>query len=372
VPPVNETLHDAAINHAVDLQHYSNNVVARMVATLNRTDAALFADLIAALERLPPESFTVDRLEQVLFSVRQLNRQAYEAIGRELTDDLRDLTVYEAEFQSGLWKKALPGEIVVQVGIAPVHAEAVYAAAMSRPFQGVLLRGVLGDMEAKRARQIRETIASGYVSGETTPEIVRKLRGTRALRYEDGIFNRSRTEVESIVRTAVSHTAAFTRERFYEANAKVIAAVQWLSTLDARTSTMCRIRDGLRYTKDEHKPIGHSIPWGAGPGALHWCCRSTSTPVVKSWKELTGVDVEEFSPATRASMDGQVPADMTYGQWLAKQSASRQDEILGPTRGALFRRGGLELEGFANAKGRWLTLDELRERDSAAFAKAGV
>ena len=371
--PVNEALADRAVHHAVDLTHYGNGVVARIIATLNRADASLFAELIAALERLPADSFTVDRLEQMLFSVRSLNRIAFDTIARELTDDLRDLTVYEAEFQYGAFRAAVPAQIVAQVGIAPVAAEQVYAAALARPFQGVLLRGVLADMEATRAKRIRETIANGYVSNETTDQIVRKLRGTRALRYEDGVFNRSRREVEAVVRTAVSHTAAFTRERFYEGNAAVIKAVQWLSTLDSRTSPMCRIRDGLRYTQEGHKPIGHTIPWGAGPGALHWNCRSTSTPVLKSWKELgAAVDVEEFSPSTRASMDGQVAADTTYAEWLKKQSAARQDEILGPTRGALLRRGGLEMDGFYNDKGRYLTLDQLRERDAAAFAKAGV
>lgn len=373
MPTANDDLADRAIHHAVDLTHYSNGVVARIIATLNRADASLFAELIAALERLPVDSFTVDRLEQMLFGVRSLNRVAFETIARELTDDLRDLTVYEAEFQYGAMRAAVPAQIVAQVGIAPVAAEQVYAAALARPFQGVLLRGVLADLEAGRAKQVRETIANGYVSNETTDQIVRKLRGTRALRYEDGIFNRSRREVEAVVRTAVSHTAAFTRERFYEANAKVVKAVQWLSTLDSRTSPMCRIRDGLRYTLDAHKPVGHTIPWGAGPGALHWNCRSTSTPVLKSWKELgAAVDVEEFSPSTRASMDGQVPEDMTYAQWLKKQSASRQDEILGPTRGALLRRGGLDLEGFYNNRGVFLTLAQLRERDAAAFAKAGM
>jgi SPP1 gp7 family putative phage head morphogenesis protein len=369
---VNDNLLHKSIDHAVDLQHYSNGVVYRIIGVLNRTDRALFADLVDSLERLPSDSFTVERLEGLLFSVRQLNRQAYEAVGRELTDDLHDLTVYEGEFQYGLFKHAIPGEVVAQVGIAPIHIEQVYAAAMARPFQGVLLRGVLADLEASRAKRIRETITQGYVANEPTQEIVRKLRGTRSLRYEDGIFNRSRREVEAVVRTAISHTAAFTRDRFYDANAKVIASIEWVSTLDSRTSPMCRIRDGKRYTKDGHRPIGHTIPWGAGPGALHWNCRSTSAPVTKSWKELTGVDAEEFSPSTRAAMDGEVPADTTYAQWLEKQSAARQDEILGPTRGKLFRQGGLELEGFYNNRGTYLSIDELREKNARAFAKAGV
>jgi hypothetical protein len=84
------------------------------------------------------------------------------------------------------------------------------------------------------------------------------------------------------------------------------------------------------------------------------------------------LDIEDFSPATRASMDGQVPADTTYGEWLKNQSTARQDEILGPERGALFRQGKLPLDRFANDRGKWLSLDELRERDAKAFERAGL
>jgi SPP1 gp7 family putative phage head morphogenesis protein len=368
---VNERLHDVAINHAIDLQHYSNGVLRRVMATLNRADAALFQELLKALDRLPAESFTVQRLETLLYSVRSLNKAAFDAVAKELTDDMRDLVHYEGEFQYKAFDATLPDVVVAQIGIAPVATEQVYAAALARPFQGVLLRGVPDDLEATRAKRIRETIAQGYVSNKSTDQIVRDLRGTRSLQYEDGVFARSRREVESVTRTAVGHFAAFTRDRFMQQNAPLVKALQWVSVLDNRTSQMCRIRDGLEYTRDAHKPIGHSIPWLAGPGNLHWCCRSTSTPVVKSWREL-GIPVDDFTPTTRASMDGQVPAETTYGDWLRKQSAARQDEILGPTRGQLFRAGGLDLNGFYNNQGRFLTLDELRQRDAAAFRKAGV
>ena len=102
------------------------------------------------------------------------------------------------------------------------------------------------------------------------------------------------------------------------------------------------------------------VPWLQGPGRIHMRCRSTSTPVTKSWREL-GIPVDEMSPGERASMDGQVPADQTFGQWLRKQSASRQDEVLGPVRGAMFRAGA-PLDSFYDARGRYLTLDELRQR----------
>lgn len=363
----NERLADEAVRHAIYFDRYSNGVVRRLIALLNRVDADLFSQLVAALDRLPPDSFTVERLESLLLSVRELNKEAYEAIGRELTAELRNLAIYEAGYQQQLFESVLP----VQVKFNTVSAEQVYTAALSRPFQGKLLSEWASKIEADRMVRIRDTIRMGYVEGLTTSQILQRVRGTRARGYEDGVIEIDRRNARAVVQTALSHMASATRDRVYEANADIIAAVKWLSTLDSRTSEMCRIRDGLKYSNETHKPIGHSIPWGAGPGRLHWNCRSTSTPVLKSWREL-GIDIDEIDASTRASMDGQVPADMTYSEWLKKQNAERQDDVLGPTRGKLLRDGGLDLDRFYSDKGKYLTLDELRQRDAAAFRRAGL
>lgn len=366
--PVNEYLLDEAVHHAVDLGGYSNGVVRRMLSLLNKVDADLFAQLMARLDTMDPESFTVQRLEALLISVRDLNRQAYDSVGRELTNELRTLATVEAAYQQELFQSALP----VQIRVAAVDAGQVYAAAMSRPFQGRLLAEWSQSIEADRMARIRDTLRMGYVENKTTAQMVRELRGTRAKGYADGLIEIDRRHAETIVRTAISHTAAVARDNFYEANADLVKAVVWRATLDSRTSNTCRLRDGKQYTLETHKPIGHALPWLGGPGKAHFGCRSTASPVVKSWKELTGVDVEEFTPAQRASMDGAVPADLTYSQWLQRQSAGRQDEILGPARGELMRKGGMAPESFATDKGRWLTLEQLRERNSAAFKRAGL
>ena len=366
---VNERLLDAEIGHQVDLQRYSNGVVRRLIGVLNRADYDLAQQLSAALEHLPPESFTVDRLEQLLLSVRQTNLAAYQQVERELTAELRTLAEYEAGFQRDLFESVIPAQVQAKIAIVPVSVEQVYTAAYAQPFRGKLLREWASKIEADRMLRIRDAVRMAYVQGEPIGQVVKRIRGTRAKGYSDGIIEIDRRAAEAVARTAISHVAGVTRERFNAANSDLIKAVSWLSTLDSRTTPDCQIRDGKQYTPQTHKPIGHSIPWLGGPGKLHWCCRSTSTPVTKSWREL-GIPLDEFSPSTRASMDGQVPADQTYGQWLAKQSAARQDDILGPTRGALLRRGELEFDRFFNDKGRFLTLDELQERDAAAFKKA--
>jgi len=367
VQTANERLADEAVRHAIDLDRYGVGVIRRLITILNRADADLFAQLTAALERLPPESYTVERLEALLSSVRLLNKQAYDEMGRELGVQLRDLADYEAGYQNQLFTNVLPA----QVSFASVSVEQVYTAAMSRPFQGRLLSEWAQSIEADRMIRIRDAVRMGYVEGQTTSQIVQRIRGTRARGYEDGIIEIDRRHARAVVQTALSHMAGVTRDRFYDANGDLIKAVKWLSTLDSRTSEGCRIRDGKEYTVDTHKPIGHQIPWGAGPGRLHWNCRSASTPVLKSWREM-GFDADEMDAGTRAALDGQVPADTTFAEWIKRQSAARQDDILGPTRGALLRRGGLTLDRFYSDKGRYLTLEELRQRDAEAFRRAGL
>ena len=370
---VNEALQHADIDHSISLAHYANGVVRKIIALLNRADSDLFAQLTQALENMSPESFTVERLELLLNSVRTLNAQAYAQVGQELADELKDLVDYEAGYQYKLFNATIPPQVIADVRIVSVAAEQAYAAAMARPFQGRLLKEWAKSIEADRMVRIRDAVRIGFIENQTTSEIVKRIRGTKAQKYADGIIEIDRRHAEAVVRTAVSHTAATVRDRFYDANSDLIKAVVWTSTLDNRTSEICRIRDGKKYEAVKpHKPIGHQIPWLQGPGLSHWNCRSTSVPVTKSWKELTGVDVSEYSATTRASMDGVVPADMSYSEWIRKQSAARQDEILGPTRGKLMREGGLGFDKFYNDKGKWLTLDQLKLRDSNSFIKVGL
>lgn len=368
---VNEQLQDAEIGHSVDLARYSTWLTRRIIGILNRTDADLMSQITLALERMEGQAFSVDRLEGLLSSVRALNLQAYQAIERELTTELAQLAAYEVGYQLELFQTTIPPQVVASVGVAAVNIEQVNAAVRSRPFQGALLSNVLRDAGEVRARKVRDAIRIGYTQGETIDQMVRWVRGTRAKGYSDGLLEVSRRDAQAIVRTAVSHTAATARDAFFEANLDLIKALSWSATLDARTTSPCFLRDQKTYTPVTHKPIGHSLPWGAGPGRFHWNCRSVSVPVTKSWKEL-GLDLGEMPESTRSAMDGQVPASTDFGQWLKKQSAARQDDVLGPTRGKLLREGGLDLKSFATDKGRWLTLDELAKKDSAAFAKAGV
>lgn len=366
----NEWLADEAVARSIYLTQYSNGLVRRLLAILNRADASLFAQLETALGTMDSASWSVQRLEQLLGSVRMLNAQVYAEFLAVLGQELRGVTESELAFQQMTITQPLPVQVVQRFNA--VSIEQVHAAALSRPFQGRLLAEFARSLEADKMTRIRDRVRMGFVEGKTVSQMVREIRGTRAKAYSDGIIEIDRRNAEAVVRTAVSHTAGYARDQVLSANADLVKGIVWRSTLDGRTSQGCRIRDGLRYTLEGHKPIGHNIPWLGGPGRLHWNCRSTSSPLLKSWQELGGADVVDWTPSQRASLDGAVPADMTYTEWLKRQSAARQDEVLGPTRGVLYRKGGLPLDAFSNNKGQMLTLAQLKELQPKAFERAGV
>lgn len=357
----NEKLADLAVSHQIYLQRYGGGVVRRFMALLNRVDDDLFARLTEALERLPPESFTVQRLDQMLVQVQRLNAEAYRAAGEELDGALLELAGYEASYQHRTIQAVLPAAVAEQLTVSAVSASQVHAAAMAKPFQGKLLKEALKDIEVAKAIRIRDAVRMGFVEGETIGQMVRRLRGTRALKYADGLLAIDRRGAEALVRTAVNHTANYARQAVYEANADLIQQWQFLATIDGRTSAPCR---GLS---------GKVFPLGSGPQPpRHWNCRSTAVPVLKSAWEALGLSKSEIEPSTQASMDGQIAGGITYGQWLRGKPAEFQDEILGVTKGKLFREGGLTLDRFVDSKGKEYSLEELRRRDSEAFKKAGL
>ena len=152
-----------------------------------------------------------------------------------------------------------------------------------------------------------------------------------------------------MVRTATTHTSNLARQATFEANDDVILGYEWVSTLDNRTSSVCKGLDGQIFkNSDTNKRYPPAHP----------NCRSSTAPVLDARYKL------DDSVNTRASRgaDGgqQVNADSTYYGWLKEQGAQGKDgrafvvDVLGKERGKLFLDGGLSADKF-----KQLTLDEM-------------
>jgi hypothetical protein len=81
--------------------------------------------------------------------------------------------------------------------------------------------------------------------------------------------------------------------------------------------------------------------------------------VTKSFEELGLKDTKEIPPGTRASMNGQVPADITFDDFLIKKSETFQNKLLGAKRAQLWRDKKITLTQLVDFRGFPLTLEQL-------------
>ncbi|AHY13559.1 MULTISPECIES: phage minor head protein [Citrobacter] len=362
---VNDRLQDETIAHGLYVTRYGTGVARRMVALLNKLDTELAARLLVLLDGKRADTYSARRLTSLLAGVRELNHQAYEQVNASLARELARYTDYEAGYQMDLFSSLIPGQVLKHVPLQSIAPEQVYASAVAQPFQGRLLKEWGQKLESDRLDKITSAVRTGFLQGETVEQIVKRVAGTPQLNRQDGVINASRRDLAVVARTAVNHMAATARQEFAQANSDIVKAKQWSSTLDTHTSQWCIIRDRKLYSLDG-KPLGHAIPYLRGPGKIHFCCRSCEILITKSWEEMQ-IASGELSNATRASMDGQVPAHTSYAEWLARQPYARQEQVLGVTRAQMLRDGKITVPEMFNDAGEFLTLDELRRVDASAF-----
>ena len=227
----------------------------------------------------------------------------------------------------------------------------------------------------------------GISQGETNDQLVNRVRGTRVKGQtevveidgkrrkvpvrEGGIMNVSRREAEALVRSSTQTVSNTTLEETYKANSDIISGVAVLVTLDGSTTKICISLSGGRWNLITGDPLPDSVVQEPYPGAppYHWSCRTIIAPITRSWDELARgakgrVTRAVTNPArTRASMDGEVPGEMTYDGFLRRKEKvgpGFANSVLGKGRAELWRQGKIQLNQLTDENLRELSLAELR------------
>lgn len=355
---VNEQIRDAIIRNTVDIQKYGNGVVNAIMAILNAADQDLVTQLQKRLEK-GKFNWTTARLTAVLNSLRGIVTGSYDDALARLAEEMPALAAHEAQMSVGVLKNQLPPEVDLNIVMPPAVQLAAIASTTPiavGPEASLLLEEIFENLANGKVNRIRQAIRMGMVEGQTIAQMVQRLVGTKANKYRDGILEMDRRGATAIVRTVVNHTSNQAAQMTYSANTDLIKGLRYVATLDTRTSPQCRALDGKVFPVD------------SGPRPpRHVNCRSFMVPVLKSWREL-GIDADEIPEGTRASMDGQVPAEMTYSKWLKGIPDAEQSEILGATRAMLFRSGKLTLDDFISNTGSILTLQQIRAKYPTIWA----
>jgi SPP1 gp7 family putative phage head morphogenesis protein len=361
--------------NAIDLNRYSNSVGRRVINAYND----IIIDAVNQLRTIDELSAPVKaaRLRGILAQLKD-SLATWAGDSTELTAiELQGLAQLQSEFVTEQLRKALPTgsrNIVNTVEISPQFAQSVVTtdptqlnvvalsddlfksvygtealaqqagtgtfnltaakgATITLP-NGSTVEKAFRGIAVDQAERFAQVVRSGLLTGETTPSIAKRLIGNLQFGEEARTVKQliaaggqstavANNQVMALVRTSINQVANTASQQVYEANQDITKKYRYVATLDTRTSSICRALDGREFS------------YGQGPmPPQHFNCRSTTVPVI----DYEGLGFSPPPPARRASMDGQVPANQSYGDWLSKQSKETQEEVLGKGKTTYFNR----------------------------------
>tara|TARA_S200002703_G_scaffold54735_1_gene47308 strand:- start:931 stop:2121 length:1191 start_codon:yes stop_codon:yes gene_type:complete len=387
---------ESLYRNAIDLNRYSNSVARRVINAYN--DIILDSvNQLRAIDDLD-ESFKAARLRSIIAQLKE-SLATWAGDSTELTAlELQGLAELQSEFVEEQLKKVLPRgsrNIVRSVEISPQFAQSVvvtdptqinvvalsddlFAAVQGAPqtfsltaAEGATITLPNGQVVQKAFRGIAEdqaelfgqVVRQGLLTGETTDDIARRLKGRLRFGQKGSVkqiasaggqaTTVANNQVVALVRTSINQVANAASQQVYEANQDITKKYRYVATLDSRTSAICRALDGREFE------------YGKGPKPpQHFNCRSTTVAVI----DYDNLPFDPPPRGKRAAQGGMVPADQSYGQWLAKQSKATKAEALGKSKVAYFDKLSSKygpkdaIAKLVRDDGSELTLQDLRRR----------
>lgn len=333
------------ISHQIWLQRLGTQTASLSIPFVNK----MRAEVRDAVLKFGDDARTVKKLNKMLASLDGVLGDVTGDWKSTIEKSLREIADYENKwFIHTLEANTKPKTFITGPTAEELWSRIKFAPlALSNAPIGVMDL-MSGWAQAERNRLVRG-VQTGFVQGQTTRQIV------SAVVAPGGLADISERNVMTVVRTAVSHVSNTARDSVYDSNSDIVSKYQWVSTLDSRTSTVCKSRDGQKY----------DVGRGPMPPA-HPNCRSTTIPVIED-DFLDFLDEGAKRAARGADGGTQVSADTTYYEFLKQQPAWFQDEALGPTRGKIFRNSGISPEEFrvisVDGFGNPLTLKQMAELD---------
>ena len=269
------------------------------------------------------------------------------------------LAIYEARYMS----KVFDGKH------AALKGEQLYNAAKRVPLAGGALVDelLLKIIEVARQR-VEYAIRDGLNTGATNQQIMQRIQGTKRLKYEDGLLNSTKADIERTVRTIRSHISNQAYLNSYKQ--LKFKYVRFVSVLDGRTSKVCAALDSTVWDINDSTK---KVP------PLHPHCRSILVPTLEDG-QLVGsrtfiMDERKFKDIPkdeREKLTGQLDANTSFKEFFKLTDDFFQKEWLGPKRYKLYKEGQFDFDKFFDPEGGGYTLEELKELDDRAFKVLGL
>ncbi len=323
--------------HGVLTHQFGNGAVIRVGAVFERhvlqEVAAQVARRIVNIPR--GRQFLEHRRARFLVdAVKQIVREGSEKARQALLQESHALAALELRWLAQTGEDVLGAQFRTP---APslVEAAVTRQPLMGRPWGEWFTDWIPRATESKIVARVR----TGMAAGESTPQIIQSLQGTKALRYADGKLVESRRAITTLTRTTMTHTSNVAHDLTFRRNKDVVQRVRWIATLDLRTCPICGALDGRSWGTEEPHPTS----------PLHMMDRCRMVPEIG--------DPIGF----RAALGGRVDAKTIYPEWLRTRTPAQQAMAVGKTRAEAFAAGKLSIDEMVDASfSRVITLDELR------------
>lgn len=270
------TLFDLLVRHRLDVAKFGRREASVVLGLMAREDAELVALLRRVLPGLPVGNVAAAPTQELLRALRELRRTTFGAAHDRLAGDLVQLGQLEGDVIGRLTRRALG----VPVAFNPVREGAIRSALARPMFSGVngtgrTLQGWFDAMRAADQGRLVEAVQLGVLRQEPVDDIVRRIAGTRANRYADGLLAVGRREAETAAITAVVTVANQAQVEWGKANADVVVGMQRVEMMDERTCEECQGEHGKLVPTGARVPEGYEL---TEPPPAHPRCRGALLP----------------------------------------------------------------------------------------------
>jgi len=368
----NTQIAELLLRHDIDLTKLDAGN-ARRIRELFRSMGKEVADKVLSIDPTEPPTVAVrnKRLDQVIAVGSETIEEGFVEIQDVTGEEAKDL----AQLEAATVAESINKTVNVSLASGRLNQNVLKRLADNTLIQGAPSRDWWKDQDEGLRESFKREMREGVVQGESIQDLVRRIRGRREHGFKDGLISHNSSasrRAQALARTSVLAVANAARMETFIQNDNVVKGVSWLSTLDTRTSDICKALDGQAWTLKGRRLPGTTAPW-RGPPPAHWNCRSTIVSVLKPWSDLiTDPEIKkkmlraearnDLPKGWRAAMDGKVSGDLKYGDWLRKQSKATQIEVLGPKKWKLWDAGKLKMTDLIDQSHQPFTLKDLTDK----------
>ena len=358
---INERVEQELTKHDLDLVRYQNGQIKDAFSTINN----LQIEIVAEIKRAEPRSKR--DLEQLLDRVNEAIDRTYAAMALESIGSLGEFAVAESQAVSTISSRVFRAPIAPNILPKSVALEIVETTLAPNDSLGTSIRDRWDRQRDGTKSNVRDGLNYAVQNDQTLDDMLRIIRGNRALQFRDGVMAKSKRGAEMIVRTATDAVTNSARLATYKRNGDTIRGIQANAVLDSRTSVLCRTRNGFAWHMDSGRPFRGTPIHFPGPPPWHFNCRTTLSPIFKSLEALQSVldpelNEEIVKRGEEFPIDGKPAPIPSFQSTFDQMTDAERRRILGPGRLRLYNDGKITLKALVDQQGRTLTLAELKEK----------